>query len=236
MRPVIGITAGFQEEEKRYHLSADYTEGIYRAGGLPVILPSLPPEAVPLIVTAIDGLLLSGGGDLDPYHFGEEPSPQTGQISPRRDSFELSIAREALSRRLPILGICRGMQVLNVAGGGTIYQDLSLGIRQPLKHYQEAPRWYTTHQITIREGSKLAAIFRTTTLRVNSFHHQAVKKVAPDFAPTAWAPDGVIEAIEAVTHPFAIGVQFHPEGMWEKDPLFLELFIALITACSELYK
>ncbi|MGQ9511842.1 gamma-glutamyl-gamma-aminobutyrate hydrolase family protein [Thermodesulfitimonas sp.] len=107
------------------------------------------------------------------------------------------------------------------------------GHKNPLKHRQDAPRWYGTHHIDIRGSSRLAAIFRTTRLRVNSFHHQAVKKVAPGFKATAWAPDGIIEAIGATTHPFAVGVQFHPEGMWEKDLLFLALFSALITACNE---
>lgn len=233
MRPVIGITAAFQEEEERCYLSRYYSDGIYRAGGVPVILPPLPPEAAAATITSIDGLLLSGGGDIDPFYFGEEPLPQTGMVSPRRDAFELALAREALARIVPVLGICRGMQVLNVAAGGTIYQDLAAGTKSPLKHRQDAPRWYGTHHIDILAGSRLAAIFRTTRLRVNSFHHQAVKKVAPGFKATAWAPDGIIEAIEATAHPFAVGVQFHPEGMWEKAPLFLALFSALITACNE---
>ncbi|MGQ9511843.1 gamma-glutamyl-gamma-aminobutyrate hydrolase family protein [Thermodesulfitimonas sp.] len=127
MRPVIGITAAFGEEERCY-LSRYYSDAVYRAGGLPVILPPLSPEAAAAI-TSINGLLLSGGGDIDPFYFGEEPLPQTGTVSPRRDAFELALAREALARVVPVLGICRGMQVLNVAAGGTIYQDLAAGTK-----------------------------------------------------------------------------------------------------------
>uniref|UniRef100_A0A7C2E939 Gamma-glutamyl-gamma-aminobutyrate hydrolase family protein n=1 Tax=Ammonifex degensii TaxID=42838 RepID=A0A7C2E939_9THEO len=231
MRPVIGVTAAFHEEEERAFLSRHYSDGIYRAGGLPVILPPLSPEAAATVISPIDGLLLSDGGDIDPFYFGEEPLPQTETVSPHRDAFELALSQEALARLVPVLGICRGMQVLNVAAGGTIYQDLAAGARNSLKHRQEAPRWHGTHYIDILAGSHLAAIFRTTRLSVNSFHHQAIRKVTPGFKATAWAPDGITEGIEATAHPFAIGVQFHPEGMWKKNPLFLALFETLVTAC-----
>lgn len=229
---LIGLTAAFDEEEDCCYLSRPYVDAVVRAGGMPVILPPLPLEMAAVVLDHVRGLLLSGGGDLDPVSFGEEPLPGTGKVSPRRDVFELALARAALIRQVPVLGICRGMQVLNVAAGGTIYQDLGLGVSRPLKHFQEAPRWYGTHHIEIRPGTKLAGIFNVSRLRVNSFHHQAVHRVASGFRVSAVAPDGVIEAIEAEAHPFAVGVQFHPERMWEKEAVFLGLFSALVAAAE----
>lgn len=229
---LIGVTAAFDEEEDRCYLSRLYVDAVVRAGGVPVVLPPLPFEMAATVLDQMRGLLLSGGGDLDPAYFGEEPLSGTGKVSPRRDVFELALARAALIRQVPVLGICRGMQVLNVAAGGTVYQDLVLGVKQPLKHFQEAPRWYGTHHIEIHPGTKLAGIFNVSRLRVNSFHHQAVHRVAPGFRVSAVAPDGVIEAIEAGAHPFGVGVQFHPEGMWEKESVFLGLFTALVAAAG----
>lgn len=232
MRPVIiGITSAFDEEE-RFCLARYYVDAVTQAGGLPLILPALSLEVAVSTLERVHGLILSGGGDLDPSYFGEEPLPATKRITPRRDAFEVALARAALVRQVPVLGICRGLQVLNVAAGGKVLQDISLGVYNPLKHFQDAPRWHGTHSIEILPGSKLASIFGTLRLRVNSFHHQAVRRLAPAFNATAWAQDGVVEGIEAEAHPFAVGVQFHPEGMWEKEPLFLKLFTALVTSCA----
>lgn len=231
MRPVIGITSSFDEEEERFYLSRYYVDAIAEVGGLPFIIPPLISEAAGGFIAGLNGVVLSGGGDLDPIHFGEEPLPCTRKISPRRDNFELELARTALSKRIPILGICRGMQLLNVAAGGSIYQDLTQGVKQPLKHDQDAPRWYATHSLQIQPGSKLAGIFGRFEIRVNSFHHQSVNRLAPGFKATAWSTDGVIEGIESDNLPFAVGVQCHPELMWEKDPCFLSLFMALVNNC-----
>ncbi|MEW6573577.1 MAG: gamma-glutamyl-gamma-aminobutyrate hydrolase family protein [Bacillota bacterium] len=232
MRPaIIGITAAIDEDDERFCLTRHYVNAVTQAGGLPFILPSLSINLAAAILERVQGLILSGGGDLDPSYFGEEPLPATKKIAPRRDAFEIAVARAALVRKIPVLGICRGLQVLNVAAGGKVFQDISLGVYNPLKHFQDAPRWHATHHIEILPGSKLASIFGTLRLRVNSFHHQAVRRLAPVFKATAWASDGVIEAIEAEVHPFAVGVQFHPEGMWENEPVFLKLFSALIASC-----
>lgn len=229
---IIGITSAFDEEDQRFSLTRYYVDAVTQAGGLPLILPSLSLELAAATLERVHGLILSGGGDLDPAYFGEEPLPLTKKITPRRDAFEIAVARVALIRQVPVLGICRGLQVLNVAAGGKVLQDISLGICNPLKHFQDAPRWHGTHHIEILPGSKLASIFATLRLRVNSFHHQAVSRLPPAFKATAWAPDGVIEAIEAEAHPFAVGVQFHPETMWEKESVFLKLFAALIASCA----
>lgn len=229
--PLIGITCAWNEDEERFYLGRHYVRAVETAGGLPVALPALVREGgVEGLLGVLDGLLLAGGGDLDPFYFGEEPLPVTGEIAPERDRFELALARGALRLGLPVLGICRGLQVLNVAAGGTLYQDLAQAVPRPLKHYQQAPRWYATHGFTVAGGSRLAGIMGAGYRRVNSFHHQAVARVAPGFRATAWAPDGVVEAVEATGPGFALGVQFHPEGMAEQDAGCLALFAALVEA------
>lgn len=231
---LIGITCAWNEDEERFYLSRHYVRAVELAGGVPVVLPALATdEGVEGLLAAVDGLLLAGGGDLDPYYFGEEPLPATGEIAPERDRFELALTREALRRGVPVLGICRGLQVLNVAAGGTLYQDVAQAVARPLKHYQQAPRWYATHGLVVASGSRMADIMGAGYRRVNSFHHQAVARVAPGFRATAWAPDGVVEAVEATGRGFALGVQFHPEGMAERDPGCLALFVALVKAARD---
>lgn len=234
MQPVIGITCSFDQHLERYCLAQEYVRSVEAAGGIPVALPALKNiSLVPRHLAWVDGLLLSGGADVDPAFFNEEPWPWTGEITPERDWYEIELVSRALAGSMPILAICRGMQVLNIAAGGSIHQDIGRGIRKTLKHSQQAPRWYPTHRVDIEPGTKLAAVFQTESLRVNSFHHQAVKNPAPGFTVAARSSDGVIEAIEATGEGFALGVQFHPECMWERDIKFLELFKALVKACGE---
>lgn len=231
MLPVIGITANFDAENHRTTLSTDYSRAVERAGGIPLIIPILDePDRVEAILDHIHGLILTGGVDLDPSYFGENPHPKLGRVSPERDRLEIPLAQAALSRKLPLLGICRGIQLLNVAAGGALYQDINSQAKDPLKHYQEAPRWFPSHEVKLDLATRTGKIHGVKTLRVNSFHHQAVSRVAPGFIVTAWAPDGIIEGIERPDDPFTIGVQWHPEGMWEKDARFLALFTALVEA------
>ena len=176
---------------------------------------------------SLDGILLSGGGDIDPSFFGEEPHPLTGWISPRRDAFELELARLALGSGMPVLGICRGLQVLNIAAGGDICQDISLLLRTPLKHAQDAPRRHSTHGLQLLPGSHLANLLGSLEIRVNSFHHQIVGRVAHGFSVTARSSDGAIEGLESQSG-YALGVQFHPEEMWEREARFLNIFKALV--------
>ncbi|MHB8945448.1 MAG: gamma-glutamyl-gamma-aminobutyrate hydrolase family protein [Bacillota bacterium] len=233
MGPIIGVnTAQDFELVTRNVLSTEYTRGVERGGGVPVIIPLLDSMDVAReLIGALDGLLITGGPDLDPVAFGETPHQQLGKVAPERDLVELTLTRLALERGLPVLGICRGIQVLNVAAGGTLIQDIPAQTKAAIKHYQEAPRWYGTHAIKSRPG-RFADFMGVEELRVNSFHHQAVKDVAAGFVVTAEAPDGIIEAIESTKHPFAVGLQVHPECMWGRDPVFERPFKALVEAAA----
>ena len=228
MRPVIGITCAEDEVNNRAYLARSYYNAVAKAGGLPVLLPSVPETEE--LLGIMDGLIFSGGGDVDPRYFGEEPVPGTGEISPTRDVVELRLAELAWSRKLPSLGICRGAQVLNIAAGGTIHQDISMGFDKHLKHVQQAPRWYATHNIDILEASRMFGIMGEKTLRVNSFHHQIIARLGDGLLACAWSSDGVIEVFESAGDNFILGVQFHPETMWHRDRRFLKLFEALILA------
>ncbi|SHJ47557.1 gamma-glutamyl-gamma-aminobutyrate hydrolase family protein [Desulfofundulus thermosubterraneus] len=234
MLPVIGITCAWDEEKKQFFLSRFYTEAVEAAGGFPLLLPYTKRESsLHIFPELLDGLILSGGGDVDPVHFGEEPLPGCGEISPERDKYELDLARRVLSLGLPVLGICRGAQVLNIAAGGDIYQDIFTQVSGCLKHQQKAPRWSPTHGIIIEENTRLARIFNAGVMRVNSFHHQAVRRLAPGFIVSARSVDGIIEAVESTGPGFALGVQWHPETMWGRDGRFLGIFAALVDASRE---
>lgn len=241
-RPVIGITLGDggEDEHRSQRISSDYIEAVAAAGGLPVLIPFIggtggedpaPADAAAVCAVA-DGLILTGGPDVDPLHYGQEPLPRLGRISPARDALELSLARHAIEHRVPLLGICRGMQVMNVARGGTLYQDIRSTIHDPVQHRVRAPRWYGAHTVAVDEGTLLARLVGAGEVRVNSFHHQAVDEAAPGMAVTARAADGIAEAIELPGHPFALGVQWHPEAMWDRDERWLALFRGLVEAAA----
>lgn len=231
MLPLIGITCGHDSQEDRVFLNQFYARGILEAGGLPVLLPVLAsPRAVEEYAGRLQGLLLSGGGDVAPSCFGEEPLAGSGEITPERDEQELELVRRLVAAGKPCLGICRGCQVLNIALGGTIYQDLPSQVPGALKHMQQAPRWYATHSVQVFPGTRLHG-FYSNLEKVNSFHHQAVKDVAPGLVVSARARDGVIEAIEA-REGFLVGLQWHPEAMWQRDRSHLRPFRALVEAAG----
>ncbi|HGJ66618.1 TPA: gamma-glutamyl-gamma-aminobutyrate hydrolase family protein [bacterium] len=232
MRPIIGITCGTSDlNTNDSYISNEYISAIESAGGTPIVLPLAKNESsFDGYISIIDGLLLSGGVDMDPSYFGEEPIQALGRIDVERDRIEIHLATQALKLNIPIFGICRGIQTLNVAGGGTLYQDIYSDLNNLLKHRQTAPGSHATHSIKIKEGSKLATIIGQTEFRVNTFHHQSVKDLATGFAISATASDGIIECIESTKHPFAIGVQFHPERMWQNSEPMLALFKAFVDA------
>jgi len=228
--PLIGITCSESRDGVRMYLNRPYAAAVAAAGGLPLLFPLMPGRER-IFLRRVQGLLFSGGGDIDPFYFNEEPHPLTRWISPARDTFELELARLALGAGMPVLGICRGLQVLNIAVGGSICQDISLLISAPLKHSQDAPRWYPTHGLRISSGSRLAELLGGTELRVNSFHHQAVERIAAPFHVVARSPDGVVEGLEGKDN-YALGVQFHPEELWQRDARFLNIFRSLVQAAA----
>ncbi|SFJ06972.1 gamma-glutamyl-gamma-aminobutyrate hydrolase family protein [Thermoflavimicrobium dichotomicum] len=233
MVPLIGITLSF-DQESRFCLSRYYTDAVIKAGGVPILIPHLlESRQLEKVMHQVDGLILSGGGDMDPSFFGEEPHVGLGEIDPDRDQSELELVRLSLALKKPLLAICRGCQVLNVALGGDLYQDLHSQKELLIKHQQEAPRSYPTHSIQVDEKSLLARILGKTTLRVNSFHHQAVRNPGKNLVSSAKALDGVIEAIESTEDSFVLGVQWHPECMVETDPFAKKLFLALVEACMK---
>ena len=217
-RPIIGISSSVIVDEagsfagyKRAYVNKDYVDAVVRAGGVPLIIPfTTNKEVIISQAQLIDGLILSGGHDISPYNYGQEPSQKLGETFPERDTYEMILLEESKKRDIPILGICRGFQLINVAAGGTLYQDLSLIPGNILKHNQVSNPTLKTHKIEIKENSFISSIFGKETM-VNSFHHQAIDKVADDFIVVARASDGVVEAIEHKTYKFLVAVQWHPE-------------------------
>ncbi len=227
--PIIGITASVDGKADWYQQRSNYITAIEQCGGIPVILPPIVKK-IEMIVTRLDGLLFAGGGDLDPLHFNEEPQYKLNYDHPLRDQFELALIKAALTQGKPILGICRGIQVLNVALGGTLYQEIHEQVEGALTHQHSSGE--PMHTIKIKEGYLLARLSGKTELRVNSFHHQAVRRVAPGLIVSAIANDGVIEAIEYPQHHFVLGVQWHPERMRDHDNVSNALFTGLIEAAQ----
>jgi len=206
-------------------LATLYPEAIERAGGIPVIVPLLRPDAIAALIDRVDGVCLPGGPDVQPSVYGAEPHSELGPTEPRVDAVELALVRAADRRKLPILGICRGMQLLNVARGGTLHQHLPDVAGTGVEHRQPEHGSVTTHRIETASHSRLRATLGGPTIEVNSFHHQAVQTLGKGLVATAWALDGTIEAIENPGDRLVVGVQWHAEGLGAHDPLF-ELLIA----------
>jgi putative glutamine amidotransferase len=232
--PIIGVTCtAIQIEDRPPRLGQNqtYLNALIRAGAAPVLIPhSTDKLLLRTLYDAVDGLLLPGGEDVDPARYGEPPHEKCGTVSPERDETELLLARWAVDEDKPLLAICRGIQVLNVALGGSLYQDIEAQVPGGQKHdwYPGYPRNHLPHPITLDPGVRLAHILGTTSLSVNSLHHQALKKVALGLRVAARAPDQIIEAVEAEDHPFALGVQWHPEELANGDLRAQKLFDLLV--------
>jgi len=225
-KPVIGITSWFDSREERYWFKRNYARAVWKVGGVPFSLPHLSGMTADLreVVEPIDGLLLAGGTDLDPHTFDQEPKFELNEIDPIRDRLELGLAKLALEEEFPVLAICRGIQVLNVAAGGNLYQDLDQQRDKVLSHDQDAPRWHPTHEVKIYRGSILREIVGKDKIKVNSLHHQNVMDLGRDLEVTARSSDGLIEAIEHKEARFQLGVQWHPEALVERDESSRKLF------------
>ena len=229
-QPVIGITGNFGD--KGCELAEGYFRSVLEAGGVPMIIPPFDDkDALLAALDHIDGLLLSGGGDINPLYLGEEPSPALHSINPRRDFCELMLVRLAYDRQIPMLGICRGIQVLAAALDGTLHQDIKEAMPDAhlLKHSQDLPREYASHEVRLEPDSLISRIMQTETLAVNSFHHQAVGEAGPHLCVSAKSSDGVIEAVESSEHKSILGVQWHPECfILRNDHVMMPIFNWLV--------
>ncbi len=242
MKPIIGVTPDYNAGDRKdwggreptYFLRARYIRAIEEVGGIPLILPLVADRAARnRLLHDVDGLLLTGSGpDLPPALYGERQRYSFRVMSERRSTFELEMVRLARKADLPVLGICGGMQTINVAWGGSLFQDISSQFANPLQHRQPKPATTLSHAVTIAPGSLLRRVIRTVTLRVNSSHHQSVKAVAPSLVASAVASDGIIEAIESPAHRFFLGIQWHPEFLFDRYRLHRRLFEAFLRAAS----
>lgn len=234
MKPFIGITAGLSDNGV-HNVKDTYVQAVLQAGGIPGIIPTGTKKNVDDFINKFDGFLLTGGGDVDPLLFNEEPHPKLGRVEPERDAFEYPLVKSMIQTEKPLLAICRGMQMVNIAFGGGVYQDLSLQKgTELLQHQQEAPVWKPSHFVSVTKGSLLEEVVGEPIIRVNSFHHQAVKNVRSPLRISAVAKDGTIEAIESTRHPFVIGVQWHPEALLvKKEEVSSRLFQAFIRKSKE---
>jgi putative glutamine amidotransferase len=231
MKALIGVTGYYLNKNEAAKLgvygafdrdfgvaSYDYTRSVERAGGIPVVLPVTETNLLDSLLDRLDGLLLTGGTDINPLYYGETPTSSLGQTEEERDVFELELANLALARDMPIFGICRGMQLLNVAMGGSLHQDLQQSLGQNVFHaHIQFRKWQPTHEIALIMGSRLHRIVGKDRFAVNSFHHQAIHRLGDGLMVTAHADDGVVEAVEATSHTAVFAVQWHPEMMAERD-------------------
>jgi putative glutamine amidotransferase len=226
-RPRIGITMRIELETDRFYLGRDYSEAVEAAGGLPVLIPLIPrPDYINAVMEDLDGVLLPGSNsDMDPQRYGREPHPLLGVVHPEKDETDLLVLAEIETRALPLFAICFGAQALNVARGGTLIQDIISQLPGAIKHEQGAPRDRHSHRVRVLEDSRLGQIANVATAPVNSHHHQAIETTGRELIATAWAADGLIEAVEdSRGDRFALGVQWHPELGWEQDQFSQALF------------
>lgn len=242
--PIIGIScdriqAAHKYQNPRVGLSQTYINAIVRAGAAPLLLPNVVEQGLlRTLYENLGGLLLSGGGDVDPVRFGEVAHEKCGPADADRDEVELTLTRWAVEEGKPLLAICRGIQVLNVALGGSLYQDIEAQVPDALEHawYPDHPRQYLSHAVTITPGTRLDQILAAPSLQVNSLHHQAIMDLAPPLIVAARSSDELIEAVEVPNHPdgdhpFVLGVQWHPEDLASNDARQQGLFDSLVESC-----
>ena len=228
--PLIAVTTYGRNDNGEFFLPAEYIDSIRRAGGIPLLIA--PGETRwEEVLHSVDGLVLTGGGDLDPGLYGAAGHETIYMVDTERDALELSCAQRAVESGLPTLGICRGTQVLNVVGGGTLHTHLPDVVGEAVKH-RAPPRDPISHGVTVRPGTRLAEIVEDLEFPCASWHHQAIRDVAPGWEVTAHAPDGIIEAMELPSHPFLVAVQWHPELTAAEDPRQARLFEALVEAAG----
>lgn len=238
LKPVIGITSFIEPtlQKRRVNVSYHYIESIEMVNGIPFIIPECKHlDTVEAYLDRIDGLIISGGVDVSPYLYGENPINRVHYFSVERDNFEIALVKGALKRNIPIFGICRGIQIINVALGGTLYQDINMQTGSKLGHNpvgMPVDRLY--HNVSVKEDSAMFKLFKEKEFLVNSFHHQALDKLGDGVVPVALSEDGIVEAIELEDNKFVYGVQWHPEDLTRDYPKFRKLFKHLIDLIVEI--
>ena len=248
MKPVIGICVNYSADDSIgtktkiglpgqdwQVIASDYVRAVEMAGGCPVIIPIVSDvDTIFDFIKTLDGIIFTGGSDLDPKLYGELPSDKLGDIQPIRDGHEIVLCKKVINEtELPVLGVCRGLQLINIALGGTLYQDLSSqridGFNHRLSNY---PKYYQSHNVVIEKGSKLNSIFDKEIIGVNSFHHQAIKELGKGLVATMKAEGGLIEGFESIDDRFVVAVQWHPEMMIDKDNSYLIYFEKFVQTCK----
>jgi len=244
-RPVVGVAMQTLpgkpggELPNCWIMGQRYVEALRNVGAIPWLIPLLPhdPDTMDGIFERLDGIFLTGGVDVDPSRYGESKHPKCGNTDPDRDAIELMLLEHAMAAQKPVLAVCRGIQIVNVAAGGTLYQDVSEQVPAAMKHdYFPTPeqpsRSYLAHEISVKGDSRLRELLGDSVVPVNSMHHQAIKDLAPTLRATAFAPDGIIEAVEATNEQFVMAVQWHPEELAESQPGMKRLFTAFVEATA----
>jgi len=243
-RPVIGIATQTLpaipgERQACWLMGRSYVEELRKVGAVPWLIPLVPQDidTMNAIFERLDGVFITGGVDVDPAHYGEPKTSLCGMTDPDRDAVEIALLKHALERNLPVLAVCRGLQILNVACGGSLYQDVASQVPAALKHdYFPTPeqpsRKFLAHDVTVKVHSRLSRILGDAVVPVNSMHHQAIKDLAPSLAATAYAPDGIIEAVEGTNGQYLIAVQWHPEELTETQPGMARLFTTFAEAAA----
>lgn len=230
-KPFIGITMYGRDDNKRFSLPAVYVDAVRRAGGIPLLIPPGEPDLSALL-DSLDGVILPGGGDIDPERYAGAKHDMLYNLDPERDNSEIGLARILIDRDLPLLGICRGTQVINVALGGTLIEHLPDVVGEEILH-RAPPRLPVTHEVHVRPESRLAGIIGETQVTPTSWHHQAIRQPAPGLEVVAQAPDGTIEAVEKPDHPWLIAVQWHPELTAADERSQQRIFDELVTAARQ---
>ncbi|OFV68969.1 gamma-glutamyl-gamma-aminobutyrate hydrolase family protein [Acetobacterium wieringae] len=233
-KPLIGILPLYDSNKKSIWMYPGYPEGIIAAGGIPVILSILNhDEDIEAIAERLDGFVFSGGHDVDPQHYGEVLLKYCNEIYPPRDHLELRLLRAVMDRDKPVFGVCRGLQLFNVALGGTLYQDINKQVNRelPIQHFQQNNYEFPVHEVMVNKKSRLYEIIGMEMIRVNSMHHQAIARLAPQLTAAAFSRDGLVEAVEIEGLAFGLAVQWHPEFLWRDDENTLRILQAFVAAC-----
>lgn len=238
MKPLIGILSNLSTIEsgssigwEKVFINKSYVDAIENSGGIPIVIPvNTNKENIKRQIECVDGIIISGGIDVNPTLYNEEPIPGLGEVHPETDEFDIEAINIALDMKKPIFGICRGLQVINVALGGTLYQDLNCSECSKIKHVQNTKPYLGTHYIEVKEKSLISEVLGNKIL-VNTYHHQSIKRLGKDLEVIAYSNDGIIEAIQGKGDSFILGVQWHPELMIKKDERMLNLFKRFISEC-----